>query len=157
LRENEKELKRKEEEEVGRFRCFLIESRERFRFVNSYGVPVPAKRLKEDQFDYDERLALANSNISCTDSRRSYFTKISVHENKPGEIELGIEALESMRRKLDNTRSKDKALFWKEIPQEHCTICFGTDHFRENCERYGWCKKTGHYKKQCPWRPYREN
>ena len=78
LRENEKDLERKEEEEVGRFRCFLIKSRERFRFVNIYGEPVPAKRFKQDQFDYNERLALANSNMSCTDPKRSYFTKISV-------------------------------------------------------------------------------
>jgi len=149
-------LKQRQEsqEESGRYRCFLIESRERPRFLNSYGAPIAPKRLREEQFDYDERLALANSKISSTDSRRSYFTKLSIHESKPGELELGFEALSSLKKKLNEERNRP--LYWEEIPKEHCTICYYSDHFRESCDRCGWCRRKGHFKQQCPWNSQEE-
>ena len=137
-----------EQEENGQYRCFLIESKERSRFVNSFGAPIPAKRLREDRSDYDERLALANSKVSSTDSRRSYFTKLTVYESKPGELDLGLGALESIKEKAN--RERNRPLYWQEIPEKHCTICYHSDHFREDCNRCGWCRQEGHFKHQCP-------
>lgn len=115
-----------------KMKCFLILKKHHMVFLNAHGIP--------GTFD-PRRKRLSEHRIEGTEIGRSHHTKITVYGKDDEELNKALDALYQQKKEYEHKISRGLKgrinIFWKEIPVNHCMICFQEGHQRTTSKNCG--------------------
>lgn len=119
-------------------KCFILDSQHAKLFINEHGLP---KRKFHT-------LTSSNFTVFGGENNRHEKSKITIIGKDRMSVKQAEDNLNyAMRNESKRLRQHINI---KQIPINHCTICYSSDHDRTICNNCAYCSCTDHIRKRCP-------